>query len=217
MAEMNVQSKDTGKGGKPKPKKVSTRVDLTPMVDLGFLLITFFMLTTTLIKPQTMEIYLPSNKLEDKDNQTEIKASQAITILIDKDNKLYYFFGSQENGKDPELVASDYSSSGLRNMLLKRNIDVVVKVEELKKKLTEREITEEEFRKQTTSARELRTAPVVVIKATDQASYKNLVDVLDEMQICNIARYAIVNITDYDKSLIAKFEGVDETGQVITN
>lgn len=208
MAEMNEKA-DHGKGGgKPKPKKVSTRVDLTPMVDLGFLLITFFMLTTTLIKPQTMEIYLPSNKKEDTEKQTEIKASQAITILVNKENKLYYFFGAPEDGKDPELISSDYSASGLRKMLLNRNAEVVIKVEELKKKLANRELTEEEFREQTSKTKvEVRTAPVIVIKATDESTYKNLVDVLDEMQICNIGRYAIVGITDYDKELIAKFEG----------
>ncbi|MCK9207434.1 MAG: biopolymer transporter ExbD [Salinivirgaceae bacterium] len=208
MAEMNVQSKDHGKGGKPKPKKVSTRVDLTPMVDLGFLLITFFMLTTTLIKPQTMEIYLPSNKKEDEDKQTEIKQSQAITILINNENKLYYFFGGPEGEKDPELIVTDYSPTGLRSMLLQRNAEVVLKIEELKKKLESRELTQEQFSEQSAAVkRELHIAPVVVIKATDLASYKNLVDVLDEMQICNVARYAIVDITDYDKELIAKIEG----------
>jgi biopolymer transport protein ExbD len=204
MAEMIVQEKG-GKGGKPKPKKVSTRVDLTPMVDLGFLLITFFMLTTTMIKPQTMEIYLPSNKKENEEKQTEIKASQAITILVDKGNKLYYFFGGPEGEKDPELIETDYSSNGLRTMLLSRNRDVAYNIEVLKKKLTNREIDDEQFRIQSAKTRELRTAPVVVIKSTDEASYKNLVDVLDEMQICSVGRYAIVDITDYDKELIAKY------------
>jgi biopolymer transport protein ExbD len=203
MAEMIVQEKG-GKGGKPKPKKVSTRVDLTPMVDLGFLLITFFMLTTTLIKPQTMEIYMPSNKEENIEKQNQIKASQAITILIDSDNKLYYFFGGPKDGKDPELIQTDYSQNGLRTMLLTRNHEVAVNVEELRVKLAKREISDSTFRKLSADARAVKTAPVVVIKATDGSSYKNLVDVLDEMQICNIARYAIVDITDYDKGLIAK-------------
>jgi biopolymer transport protein ExbD len=218
MAEMNEKA-DHGKGGgKPKPKKVSTRVDLTPMVDLGFLLITFFMLTTTLIKPQTMEIYLPSNKKEAEDEQTKIKMSQAITILISKENKLYYFFGGPEGEKDPEVIATDYSGTGLRSMLIKRNAEVVIKIEELKKKLANRELTEEEFSKEQAKTKiEIKTAPVIVIKATDEASYKNLVDVLDEMQICNIGRYAIVDITDYDKELIAKAEGTYVAEPVVTN
>ena len=205
MAEMIVQEK-AGKGGKPKPKKVSTRVDLTPMVDLGFLLITFFMLTTTLIKPQTMEIYMPSNKANDT-KDTEVPASKAITILIDKDNKLYYFFGGPKDGKDPDLITTDYSANGLRTMLLQRNHEVMVNILELKDKLIAREIEDSTFRKESAKARALKSAPVVVIKATDGATYKNLVDVLDEMQICNIARYAIVGITDYDKELIAKLNG----------
>lgn len=206
MAEMIVQEK-AGKGGKPKPKKVSTRVDLTPMVDLGFLLITFFMLTTTLIKPQTMEIYMPSNKANE-DRNTEVPASKAITILVDKENKLYYYFGGPDkNGKDPELISTDYSANGLRTMLLQRNHEVMVNVLELKDKLIARKIEDSTFRKESAKARALKSAPVVVIKATDEATYKNLVDVLDEMQICNIARYAIVAITDYDKGLIAKLNG----------
>ena len=106
MSEVNVESK----GGKKKGvKKMSTRVDFTPMVDLGFLLITFFMLTTTLLKPQTMEISMPSkDKVKDEDG-IKIKQSLAITVLLGKDNAVYYYFGMQENGVDPQLIKTDFS------------------------------------------------------------------------------------------------------------
>lgn len=203
MAEMQVQDKSK-KGGKPKPKKQSTRVDLTPMVDLGFLLITFFMLTTSMLKPQTMEISVPSKDKVQEEDQNKVKASQAITILLGKENKLYYFFGTEENGVDPELVETDYSSDGIRKMLIQKNYDVMKQMEELKADKANKKVSEEDYTKRLSEYKASKTAPIIMIKATDESNYKNLVDILDEMQICNIGRYAIVDITPYDLGLIDK-------------
>ncbi len=203
MAEMQVQEKGK-KGGKPKTKKQSVRVDLTPMVDLGFLLITFFMLTTSMLKPQTMEIGVPSKDKVNEDEQNKVKASQAITILLSKDNKLFYYFGTQENGVDPEVIETDYSSNGIRKMLIQKNAEVMMKVDQLKTDRANRKVSEEDYQKKLTEYRSAKSAPVIMIKATDDSNYKNLVDILDEMNICNIARYAIVDITPYDKGLIDK-------------
>src|ERR1039458_5055987 len=95
MAEMEVKSGGEKKGpGVKKGKKLSTRIDLTPMVDLGFLLITFFMFTTTLAKPKTMEINMPykdpNMKIED---QNKIKKSVALTVLLSKNHRIYYYEG----------------------------------------------------------------------------------------------------------------------------
>jgi biopolymer transport protein ExbD len=203
MAEMQVQDKGN-KGGKPAPKKLSTRVDLTPMVDLGFLLITFFMLTTSMLKPQTMEISVPSKDKVEEEDQNKVKASQAITILLGKEDKLFYFFGTEEDGVDPELVETDYSSGGIRKMLIQKNYDVMKQVEELKADKANKKVSEEEYTKKLSEYRSAKTAPIIIIKATDESNYKNLVDILDEMQICNIGRYAIVDITPYDLELIDK-------------
>ena len=203
MAEM--QEKDSGKKGKkPKQKKHATRVDLTPMVDLGFLLITFFMLTTSMLKPQTMEIGVPSKDDVKEADQNKVKASQAITVLIGKENKLYYFFGTEDKGVAPELIETDYSSEGIRKMLITKNYDVVKQVEELKKAKADKKVSQQDYDKQLTDLRGSKTAPVVMIKAADNANYKNLVDILDEMNITNIARYAIVDITPDDLAMIAK-------------
>lgn len=201
MAEMQVKDE---KGKKGKQKKHSTRVDLTPMVDLGFLLITFFMLTTSMLKPQTMEIGVPAKDKVQEEDQNKVKASQAITVLLDKENKLYYYFGTEENGVDPELVESDYSSEGIRKVLIQRNIEVMRQVEELKQEKAKTKMAEEEYSKKLADLRAAKTAPTVMIKAADESTYENLVDVLDEMQICNIGRYAIVPITPYDLGLIDK-------------
>jgi len=205
MAELNVENK----GGKKKKgaKKMSTRVDFTPMVDLGFLLITFFMLTTTLIKPQTMEISMPSKDKVTDENQTKIKESKAITILLGKDDILYYYFGMQKDGVDPELIKTDYSAKGIRDVLLQKNAEIVLKISDLKKEKITKKMSDEDYKKRATEIKGLKSSPVVLIKASDDASYKNLVDILDEMQICNIGKYAIVDITEYDLSLIKKLNG----------
>ena len=202
MAEM--QEKEGKKGKKQKQKKHPTRVDLTPMVDLGFLLITFFMLTTSMLKPQTMEISVPSKDKVAEDEQNKVKASQAMTILLGKENKLYYFFGNGENGLPPVLINTDYSSEGVRTVLMTKNYDVMKQVEQLKKDKADKKVNEEDYKTRLSEYRASKNAPVVMIKAADDSNYKNLVDILDEMNICNIGRYAIVDITPEDLALMAK-------------
>ena len=203
MAEVNTESKGGKKGKKKGAKKVSTRIDFTPMVDLGFLLITFFMLTTTMIKPQTMEIAMPSKDKVTEEEQTKVKASRAITIILGKDNQVFYYEGTRENDVDPEVEKTDFSAKGLRKFLIEKNYDVMIKVEDLNKEKLQKQIPDEEFEKRKNELMADKKAPIIIIKATDEASYKNLIDVLDEMAICNIGRYAIVDITDYDRELIA--------------
>ena len=113
---------------KTKQKKQDVRVDFTPMVDMMMLLITFFMLCTSLIKPKSMEINMPSNKDDIKEEQqNKVKASEAITLVFDKDNKVYYYEGIPELGSLKEANYSD-KAGGLRQMLLKRNIVAIQKV-----------------------------------------------------------------------------------------
>ncbi|MCL6101256.1 MAG: biopolymer transporter ExbD [Bacteroidetes bacterium] len=203
MAELAQNNSRKGKK-KSRRKKLSTRIDLTPMVDLGFLLITFFMLATTLNKPQTMEIALPSKEKIPETEQTTIKASRAVTILLGKENKVYYYEGTRENEVDPVLHKTDFSPTGLRKYLMKRNYDVMVKIRDLKARKEAKKLTEEEFENQKTGIKKEKSAPIISIKATDDAVYRNLIDVLDEMAICNIDRYAIVDISPFDLDLIAK-------------
>jgi len=193
-----------GKQEKGKPKKLSTRVDFTPMVDLGFLLITFFMLATTLSKPQTMEIAMPSKEKLPEEEQTRVKASKAVTIVLDKNDVVYYYEGTRENDIDPVLNKTDFSPSGIRKFLMRRNYDIMVKVNELRAKKADDKLSDEDFEKQRTEIMSDKAAPIVIIKATDGASYGNLVNILDEMAICNIGRYAIVDISDFDKELLSK-------------
>lgn len=103
MAELDTSGGGKGKGGKVRSKKASTRVDLTAMVDLAFLLITFFMLTTSLSKPMAMDIAKP-DKTKLDDNKLELKASQTMTILLGKNNKVAWYMG--EAGKSAPTVES---------------------------------------------------------------------------------------------------------------
>ena len=210
MAEIAQNHRRGRKKGRS--KKLSTRVDFTPMVDLGFLLITFFMLATTLNKPQTMEIALPSKDKPKAEEQTTVKASKAVTILLGKDNKVFYYEGTRENGVDPVLKQTSFAPTGLRQFLIGKNYDVMVKVRNLKAEKDKKRFSEEDFEKQKTEIIKDKKAPIVLIKASDDSVYRNLIDVLDEMAICNIDRYAIVDITPFDLDLIANMTAEKQTG-----
>ena len=190
-----------GKNGKSKQKKFAVRVDFTPMVDMNMLLITFFMLCTTLSKPQTMEISMPSNdKSITEQQKSMVKASQAITLLLGADNKLYYYEG-EPNYKDyTSLKETSYTPDGIRSILLQKNVAAVNKVRALKLQKLDLKISEEEYRKQVSEIKSGKDTPTVIIKATDDASYKNLIDALDEMQICNIGKYVITDIAEATNS-----------------
>lgn len=204
MAEIETGGGGGGKKGKKRGKKLSTRVDFTPLVDLGFLLITFFMLTTSMNKPQTMEINMPVKEDKPEDEQ-KVKASQAITLLLTKDDKIVYYFIDEKTG-DPETpVVTDFSAKGIRDVLLKENKSrnpVLDSIKVYKQQLNERIIDESTYKKRVADIKSFKDALIVVIKATDDAKYKNLVDILDEMIICNIGRYAVVDITEVELEML---------------
>lgn len=184
------------KGGKVKAKKMSTRVDFTPMVDLGFLLITFFMLTTTLNKPQSMELNMPEKDVK-KDEQQKINDEQAITILLGKNDKVYYYAGMPPaDGTPPQLTESSFDpKTGIRKYLLERNARVLNEIKPLRAKLQAGQMSEDQYRKALAEVKKNDVKGIVVLmKAHKESKYKNMVDILDEMAICNVPRYAIVDI-----------------------
>jgi len=208
----DVQVKEQG-GGKNKQKKQTLRVDFTPMVDMNMLLITFFMFCTTLLKPQTMNINMPADdkKLSDED-KNKVRESTSVTLLLGANDELYYFLGMiDESGasyKDPDfLKATGYGAGGLRQLLLEKNKGTYELIQEQKLRLKNLEIKEEEFYEitkeiQEKAMKETKIAPTILIKASEQSSYKNLVDALDEMLVCNIGYYAIVDLDDGDRYLL---------------
>ena len=213
-----AQLETGGDQGNSKQKKMNARVDFTPMVDMIMLLVTFFMLCTTLLKPQTMEIAMPSDKEDLKDeDKSQVKASEAITVIIDENNTIYYFEGKP--GEDVALTPTQYGSEGIRKVLLTKNAKAMAQVEALKKEYATKEVNEKTKAEYKEKLSEIRNGkkigadgkaiptPTVVIKPSDKASYKNLIDVLDEMQICNIGKYVIDNFTDDDQALVDAAKG----------
>lgn len=198
MAEIEGGGGGKHKGGKKRGKKLSTRVDFTPMVDLGFLLITFFMLTTSMNKPQTMEINMPEKDVKTEEDKTKVKASQAITVLLAKEDKIVYYFVDPATGQPGTPQITNFSKGGIRATLIKENQARNSRLDSIpiyKEMLNKREIKEDEYKARVSSIKGDVNALIVVIKASDKARYVNLVDILDEMLICNIGRYAVVDIT----------------------
>src|SRR4051812_42106826 len=132
MSEIATEG-GSGKGAGKGRKKASTRVDMTPMVDLGFLLITFFMLTTTLSKQQIMQLNMP-DKNDNKKDRPEVKESQALTLLLGEDDKVFYY--TTKEGI-PDFHETNFNpSEGIRQVLLDKNKsvkDLVVVIKALDK------------------------------------------------------------------------------------
>lgn len=196
-----MQSNSGGSKKKGERKKVDTRIDFTPMVDMMMLLITFFMLATTLSKPQTMEIAMPA-KDTPKDKGDKARESDAVTIYLGADNKIYYFLGIPEPETPDFLKMTDYSAEGLRSILLEKNKTVVMQVNELKDKKMRLLISQEEYDEQVKELKGGKGTPVVIIKPLDNSNYDNLVSALDEMLIASVGKYAIADLDDNDKKML---------------
>jgi biopolymer transport protein ExbD len=203
--QTNEGSGKKKKGGS-KQKKVSVFVDFTPMVDMNMLLITFFMLCTSLSKPQTMEINMPSNdkKITDADRDA-VKASQAITLVLAGGDSIFYYTGQPDYKNFNSLKLSSYKPDGIREFLLKRNTEAITKINDLKEKKLQNKISQKQYTEQVSEIKGGKGTPVVIIKAADNANYKNLIDALDEMQICNIGKYVIDKMTPGETFLIKNF------------
>jgi biopolymer transport protein ExbD len=205
MAEIIEQEKGK-KSGKRRPKKQSTRIDMTPMVDLMCLLITFFMLTTAFSKPKVMVITMPEKKTE-KEPEVKIAAWRTLTILLTGDDIVYYYAGEANPRKPPlpQLVKSDFSKDGIRKVLLEKNKDLFRQITEYRDKrvsgkLLVADTTAESAIKK--MKKEDMKGPIVLIKADDKAKYKDVVNIIDEMAICNIASYAVVDINPIELEML---------------
>jgi biopolymer transport protein ExbD len=197
MASLDTGGGDSGhkKGpGVKKAKKLSTRVDMTPMVDLGFLLITFFIFTSTMSTPSTLALNMPKDEKDPK-NQNEAKASGALTLILAGENQVYYYEG--ELAPD----ASNFLSTnfkGVRDVIINRKKQVVASHQHNQQ--CEGIWARYDGDRKSCLDRDL----VVVIKPMPEASYKNTVDMLDEMTINVVKRFAIVDVIDVEKELVAR-------------
>ena len=183
--------------GVKKAKKLSTRVDMTPMVDLGFLLITFFIFTTTMSSPTTMELYMPKDTDKDED-QNKAKESGALTIMLSKDNHVYYYEGQLKEDAS-NFLSTNFA--GIRKVIIDKKKAVIEAHQH--DAGCEKIWAKNGGDKKSCLDKDL----VIVIKPGELATYKNTVDILDEMAISNIKRYAMVDLFPAEKDLINKTEG----------
>jgi biopolymer transport protein ExbD len=205
---------------------MDTRVNFTPMVDMMMLLITFFMLCTTLAKPQAMQLTMPSNdqeNLDEKDKQVT-KASHTITLYLGANDKVWYIAGLPKYD-DPSCVKeTTYGKDGIEKVLLEHTteegVNPVAKIKLAKKELDAKKneynskMTDEQYQEQLKKLKkgelpngEKVPTMTVIIRPLDTATYENMVAALDEMLISNIDKYVIDNVdkmSDDDKALIEK-------------
>ena len=188
--------------GVKKAKKLSTRVDMTPMVDLGFLLITFFIFTATMNEPTAMDLNMPKDT-DKEDEQTKTKQSGALTVMLGKDNKVFYYEGELTN-ENASQIFQQTTFKGIRDEIIKKKNAVIASYrtdpacEEKAKKEGKRvsDCKQQDF--------------FVVIKPTEDATYKNAVDILDEMTINDVKRYALMKISPTELDLVKASGGTSK-------
>jgi len=159
-------------------RKGNPRIDLTPMVDLGFLLITFFIFTTTLNEPRTMDIQMP---IEGK--PTPIAHHTAMTIFLGNHHQLYYYTGEDAMNNQYEQLKL-VTATSIRTALVQHAQEVKEAFASGTKGSTKHDI------------------PFVIIKASASSQYTDLISLLDELAISNISNYALLDITPEEENVI---------------
>lgn len=201
MSSIDTSSGDNGhkKGpGVKKAKKLSTRVDMTPMVDLGFLLITFFVFTATLSSPTTLDLNMPKD-IKDPKDQTEVKESGVLTIMLGKGDQVYYYEGKLV----VDATGNNFKQTtfkGIRDIIIAKKKDVISRYK------TDPACEAEATAKGKPISNCAEKDFVVIIKPSNDATYKNTVDILDEMTINQCRTYAMVKLSDPEYELIKATE-----------
>ena len=207
MAEVSTGDSGGGHGKheKKRAKKLSTRIDMTPMVDLAFLLLTFFVMTSTFNKAKTMEVLYPADP-DPLDKPSIIK--NAMTFILSGDDKIFYYDGElylkgNKDGKpETALIKTDYSKDGLRKILFERNKNVQEAINKLSERLTKKEIADSTFKRLANLERGKKEAVTVLVKTDDKANFKNVVDVIDELRIAQIGKMAVIDISQPEMDLL---------------
>ncbi len=207
MAEVNTDGGGGhGKHDKKRAKKSSTKIDMTPMVDLAFLLLTFFILTSTFSKPKAMEINFPADNKDHPELNQKVK--NAITFIMTKDNGIYYYNGefyppNNKDGAPPTtLTKTDFSKDGLHKLLLDRYKPTLEAITVLEDKYKRKEIADTTLKRLVNLEKGNKDALTVLIKADDKAIYKNVIDLIDELNVCLVGKYAVVDMMPTEFELL---------------
>ncbi len=214
MAEIVQEEGHKGKG-KKKAKKHGTHIDMTPMVDLACLLLTFFMLTTAFNKPKVMEIILPE-KPKENEKPPELDKSRALSIILFEEDKVLWYSGLADPSKDlPVLTETNFTKEGIRKVLLQRNKELFMSITQMNKDVVDGKL---KLPRDSIEGRIKRfykadkSGPIVLIKAADGVKYRNIVDIIDEMAITNIARYSLVDINSVEKTMVQNYISSKSSG-----
>lgn len=212
MAEIADDGGGGKKGGKKRAKKQSTRIDMTPMVDLAFLLLTFFVLTSTFSKPKSMELTfpVPPEKIEE---QKPIK--NAVTFLLTKDDRLFYYekqFRAQDEAEGPktvlaELTFSQDGANSLHKFLGEKNKWLHEQVKQLDERLEKKQIADTTYKRLVREAKGNAATPTFLIKTDDKATYKNVIDLVDELNINIVGKYVVVDLIKPELDMLIEKTG----------
>jgi biopolymer transport protein ExbD len=206
MAEIAEEGGGGHKKGKKRGKKPSARIDMTPMVDLAFLLLTFFVLTSTFSKPKTMEINYPA-KPEPTENVKPPEVKNGLTLILTKD-RIFYYKGEFILPNDPkgrpatQLEETDFSINGLHKLLVDLNKSAIEEIKVLEEKAKRKEIQDTTFKRLVMEAKGKKEALTVLIKTDDQATYKNFIDVVDELNLAMVGKYVTVDMMPQEYELL---------------
>lgn len=171
MAEIETKRSNEKKKG---INKKSTRVDLTPMVDLGFLLLTFFVFTTALSTPKAMDLMMPNDEVITENDP--VCESCVLTVLLDKDNRIKYYEGALDN--NPPVKETGFAPEQMRSVLMRKRAAV------------------EKVRGSTGQF-------ILIIKSSPASTFKNFVDMTDEVTICRIKKYYLDELSQADKNILS--------------
>jgi len=176
---------------------------MTPMVDLGFLLLTFFMLTTTFSQPKVIELTPPVKS----DVKTKVQDTLSLTVVLDKDANIYYYNGQLKLSTDSNnIMLTDFSDNGLRKLLLDRNHYVLNSVKTLVDQHNNRKIGDSTYNRLLDVAESNKYALFVIIKTDSITKYVNVVMALDEMNICNVGKYSLIEASPDDIKMITDYK-----------
>jgi biopolymer transport protein ExbD len=212
MAE--IQDGGGGGGGKHGAKKGrkkggNPRVDMTPMVDLAFLLLTFFVLTSNLNKAKTMEIAMPKDT-KDTATTTKINYKLAVTVLLDgnKDGKIYYYEGKLDENTVLQETTLD-PKKGFRDYVMRRNNSIVSDMKALRVEYKKGDMNDTIFKKRKDEIHKKYkdSAPFFIVKWGGDATYNDVINTIDELKISDVQKYALTPITRMELQALASKYG----------
>ena len=184
---------------------------MTPMVDLAFLLLTFFVLTATFSKPKSMELTFPAPPPPD---QPPVEIKNGITFLLTKDDRIFYYEGQfraadDEKGKKTSLSELNFSQESLHRYLLDKNKKMQDQIRALEAKHQNKQLADTTYKRMVREVKANKESYTYLIKTDDKATYKNVIDVIDELNINVVGKYVMVDIMKPELDMLTEKVGTN--------